>query len=210
MIQYIQKFAAHFVAVALMALNLSLPSAAFAGKQAVPGQLTVNGEVSVNGKKAITGSSVFDGSRLNVACASGASAIVNLGKLGRMQLSPGTEMIVRFSEGIISGELLSGKAIVNNATGVKVSIATPEGMSSADGKEASTLAVATQKGTRCVPMAGKSGGSSSGGSSGGSGGGWSSASVAAVAVGAGGATAAGIAAAVGRKGGDFNASYTLP
>jgi uncharacterized membrane protein YgcG len=213
-LQIIKKRMTHTLIVALMSLNLMFPPATFANRQdaiQMAGQLTVNGNVTVNGKKAITGSTIFNDSRLSVMCASGNSAIVNLGRLGRIQLSPGTDMVIRFSDGLISGELVNGKAIVNYAAGVKVSINTPEGVAAADGKEASALAVNTQKGTRCVPMTGKSGGSS-GGSGGSSGGGAAlgAGGIAAIIVGAGGAaTAVGIAAS-GKKNSDFNASFTLP
>jgi hypothetical protein len=45
-----------------------------------------------------------------------------------------------------------GKIIVNAPAGVKVAVNTPEGVSAADGKEASLLAVTTQRGVRCVPV----------------------------------------------------------
>ena len=210
MIRKTKKHTANFLMVALVALNLALPATANNSLQLV-GQLTANGEVTVNGKKAITGSSVFNDSRLSVNCASGASAIVNLGKLGRIQLSPGTDLVVRFADGLISGELLNGKAVVNNAVGVKVNFTTPEGVSSADGKEAASLAVATQKGTRCVPMTGKASSGKSGGSSGGGGSAALGAGgIAAIAAGAGGAAIITGVAASGRKNPDFNASFTLP
>jgi hypothetical protein len=208
-VQNINKLTVKFLVVALVALNLSLPATANSSLQMV-GQLTANGDVTVNGKKAITGSSIFNDSRVSVNCASGATAIVNLGKLGRIQLSPGTDIVVRFADGLISGELLNGKAIVNNTAGVKVNFTTPEGVSSADGKEASSLAVNTQKGTRCVPMTGKASSGKSGGGSGGGSAALSAGGIAAIAAGAGGAAIITGVAASGRKSPDFNASFTLP
>ena len=61
-------------------------------------------------------------------------------------------MVVKFSEGLISGELMTGKAVVNAPVGVKVAISTPDGVSASDGKEASVVAVSTQRGVRCVPI----------------------------------------------------------
>ena len=209
MIRNINKLTVSFLMVALVALNLSLPVGANNSLQLV-GQLTANGEVTVNGKKAITGSSVFNDSRLSVNCASGASAMINLGKLGRIQLSPGTDIVVRFADGLISGELLNGKAVVNNAVGVKVNFTTPEGVSSADGKEAASLAINTQKGTRCVPMTGKASSDKSGGHGGGGGAAIGAGGIAAIAAGAGGAAIITGVAASGRRSSDFNASFTLP
>ncbi len=209
MIRHINKLTANFLMAALVALNMASLATASNSLQLV-GQLTANGEVTVNGKKAITGSSIFNDSRLSVNCASGASAIVNLGKLGRIQLSPGTDIVVRFADGLISGELLNGKAVVNNAVGVKVNFTTPEGVSAADGKEASSLAINTQKGTRCVPMTGKASSGKSGGSGGGSSAALGAGGIAAIAVGAGGAAIVTGVAASGRKSPDFNSSFTLP
>lgn len=120
--------------------------------KALVGQLTVTGAVTVNDKKALSGTTVFNNSRLGVACASGNRAIVNLGRLGRLELNPGTQMMLRFADGLISGELMTGRVTVNAPAGVKVAISTPEGVSAADGKEPAVLAVATQRGVRCVPV----------------------------------------------------------
>jgi hypothetical protein len=118
----------------------------------IAGQLTVTGAVTINDKKALSGTTVFNNSRLSVACAGGNRAIVNLGRLGRLELNPGTQMMLRFADGLISGELVMGRVTVNAPAGVKVAINTPEGVSAADGKEPAVMAVATQRGVRCVPV----------------------------------------------------------
>src|SRR5262249_32387966 len=56
------------------------------------GQLIVKGSVTVNDKKAITGTTIFTDSRIVVACAQGNSAIVNLGRLGRIELTAGAKL----------------------------------------------------------------------------------------------------------------------
>lgn len=118
----------------------------------VIGQLAVSGSVTVNDKKAITGTSIFNNSRLGVACANGNRAIINLGKMGRVEMAPGSQLVLKFSNGIISGDLVMGKIVVNASAGVKVAINTPEGVSASDGKDASVMAVTTQRGVRCVPV----------------------------------------------------------
>ncbi|HMV85056.1 MAG TPA: hypothetical protein PLD20_17100 [Blastocatellia bacterium] len=148
------------VFVLLFALGICgniLSSSAFAAgnpkdEKQVVGQLAVTGSVTVNDKKAINGTSIFNNSRLNVACANGNRAIINLGKLGRVEMAPGTQMVLKFSDGIISGDLTMGKVVVNAPAGVKVAISTPEGVSAADGKDASVVAATTQRGVRCVPV----------------------------------------------------------
>lgn len=158
------------IAMILMSLALggSMPGSVATGLASVPGlvatgsdakentqlvgQMIVTGSVTVNEKRAITGTTVFTDSRIAVACAKGSIAIVNLGRLGRIELSAGSKLMLRFSDGIIGGDLLEGKAVVSTPAGVRVAVNTPEGVSSSDGKEAAVTPVATQRGVRCVPV----------------------------------------------------------
>ncbi len=159
-------------------------SAAPKTENQIVGQLNVVGAATINDKKAITGTTVFSNSRVGVACAGGNRATVNLGKLGRVELAPGSQMILKFSDGMISGDLVTGKVVVNAPVGVKVAINTPEGVSASDGKEASMLAVATQRGVRCVPVVTSQASSTTALSSG---------ALAAILLGAGGTAVAGAA-----------------
>src|SRR5262245_44464374 len=59
------------------------------GNQQV-GQLIAVGGVTVNEKRAITGTSIFPDNRIAVDCAKGSRAIVDLGKLGRIELIEGS------------------------------------------------------------------------------------------------------------------------
>lgn len=153
----------------------------------IAGQLIVTGNVTINDKKAINGTTVFSSSKIAVACAKGNSAIVNLGRLGRVELSPGTKIMLKFSDGAIGGDLLEGKAVVSTPAGVKVTINTPDGVTNADGKEASVTPVNSQRGVRCVPAVMSSGGSSASALSPGA--------LAAILIAAGGTAAAGAAVA---------------
>lgn len=192
MTKKLRRVVAIVLGVALSSIGAPIPSTTLATSPpkatvrsddtALKGQLIVNGSVTLNGKRAISGTTVLTDSRISVACANGNSATVNLGKLGRVELAAGSQMLVRFSEGLISGELIAGKAIVNNATGVKVAVTTPEGLSAADGKEAAALSVTTQKGSRCTPIASKGGSQSDSGLGAGE--------IAAILAGVGGAVAA--------------------
>lgn len=193
------------VSVVTLAETAPSPKSPKSDDVLLKGQLLVNGTVTINGKRAITGTTVLSESRITVACASGNTATVNLGKLGKIELMPGSQMIVRFSDGLISGELLTGKALVSNVSGVKVAVTTPDGLSAADGKDASVLSVNTQKGSRCNPLVGKSGNNSGNASSGGAT--LGAGAIAALLAGAGGAVAA-TAVAVTDK--DRSASSALP
>jgi hypothetical protein len=105
----------------------------------VAGELSVSGSVTVNGAGAISGATVFSESRVKTEHNS--SATINMGKLGRVQLGPESEITLRFTEGNIGGNLTAGRAIVTAPAGVAVSIATADGIASADGKQASALTV---------------------------------------------------------------------
>src|SRR5262249_13141199 len=117
------------------------------------GQLIANGPVTVNGNKAITGTTVFTGSNIAVDCANGNSAFVNLGRLGRIELVPGTRLTLRFSDGMISGDLQDGKAVISTPPGVKVNVNTPDGVVSTDCAQSCVTPVAVQGFVQCVPVA---------------------------------------------------------
>ena len=123
------------------------------GNSQLKGQLIASGPVTVNGNKAITGTTVFTDSNIVVDCAKGNSAIVNLGYMGRIELVPGTKMTLRFKDGLISGDLQDGKAIINTPGGVKVSVNTPDGVVSADCAQSCVTPVAVQGFTQCAVVA---------------------------------------------------------
>ncbi len=114
-------------------------TSAIAQTTAKAGELTVAGSVTINGTQAISGATVFSGSQIKTARNSGAT--INLGKMGRIQLGPDSEMTLRFMEGNIGGNLTAGRAVVSTLAGTAVSVATAEGIASADGKQATTLTI---------------------------------------------------------------------
>jgi hypothetical protein len=99
---------------------------AFAGTEKVAGELLVSGKnvVTVNGEAAQNGRSIFSSS--TIATPADASAIINLGKIGKIELAPGTTLSLSFNEKGISGDLLSGRVTVLSASHA-VSIKTAEG-----------------------------------------------------------------------------------
>ncbi|MDQ3009144.1 MAG: hypothetical protein M3X11_00350 [Acidobacteriota bacterium] len=102
-------------------------------------QLTFARDVTINGSGAIAGQTVFNRSRIKVGI--DGSAILNLGKLGRIELRGPAEFVLRISENTIGGELISGCATVNASDGVKVDINTPKGLITSDGKSPSSFVV---------------------------------------------------------------------
>ncbi|HKB65825.1 MAG TPA: hypothetical protein VKC61_08195 [Pyrinomonadaceae bacterium] len=88
------------------------------------GLLTVTGMVKVNGQPAATGDIVASGS--TVETAKGSSAVVSLGKLGRVEALPETRMKLRYDDTSISILLAAGSVRVSTGPGVAATIMTKE------------------------------------------------------------------------------------
>ena len=105
--------------VAALIATYSMTTLAGAGK--IAGELKVSGKnfngemasVNVNGEAAKSGRSIFSTSTL--ATPDEASAVVDLGKIGSIQLAPKTNLVLSFNEKGISGDLLAGSVTVLNA-----------------------------------------------------------------------------------------------
>jgi hypothetical protein len=84
------------------------------------GLLTVTGMVKVNGKPAATGDIVASGSVVETA--KGSSAVVSLGKLGRVEATAETKMTLRYGENNIGILLDAGIVKVSTGEGVTATI----------------------------------------------------------------------------------------
>jgi hypothetical protein len=154
------------------------------GNSQLTGQLIASGPVTVNEKTAISGTTVFTDSRIAVECAKGNSAVVDLGKLGRIELTAGSKLTLRFDQGLIAGDLTEGKAVISAPAGMKVAVNTPQGVVSANCVQAACVTPVVAQGVQCVPvMVGRA-----------AGGGLGAGAIAAIAgLGAGNAVAIGLA-----------------
>jgi hypothetical protein len=103
------------------------------------GDLSVTGQVTLNGTTAISGASVFSGSRVKTG--EKGAATINLGKLGRIQLGPDSELTLSLSGNTVGGNLLAGRAVVSTPAGVGIAVTTADGVAASDGKQASVLTV---------------------------------------------------------------------
>jgi hypothetical protein len=110
-----------------------------ASKQGSGGELSVVGSATINGTPAISGATAFNDSKIKTS--SNGAAAINLGKLGRVELGPDTELQLRYTDGTIGGNLLSGRAVVSAPAGVAVSVSTADGIAASDGKMPSALTV---------------------------------------------------------------------
>ncbi|HVG33921.1 MAG TPA: hypothetical protein VM911_12610, partial [Pyrinomonadaceae bacterium] len=97
-----RKSIAFCLAIAVLSVY-SMVVLATPGQTGPSGELSVSGQVTVNGQSAISGATVFSDS--TVATAQNSSAVVSLGKLGRVELLPSSSMKVSFNETSISGML---------------------------------------------------------------------------------------------------------
>jgi hypothetical protein len=110
----------------------SYSAAALANTGKIAGELLVSGKnlngeaptVQVNGETAKSGRSVFSSS--TIVTPEDANAIINLGKIGKIELAPNTTLALTFNEKGISGDLTQGRVTVLGASDV-VNIKTLDG-----------------------------------------------------------------------------------
>lgn len=137
--------------VAVGGFYTMITSSALAQTAKSAGEISVTGSVTINGTSAISGATIFSDSRIRTSANS--SAIINLGRLGRLQLGPDSEMTVRFSDGTVGGNLASGRAMANAPAGVAINIATADGVAASAGDKASSIAVDVSCGNTRVAAA---------------------------------------------------------
>src|SRR5204862_603199 len=82
--------------------------------------------------------------------AKGSSAVVSLGKLGRVELLPGSTMKIRFSESSIGGSLDAGRAKITGPQGTSTRISIKNGEVVADGSVATAFSLSTDAGNSCL------------------------------------------------------------
>lgn len=140
-----RKTLAAFVSVAVLSVYSMV---ALAGAKVASGELSVSGQVTVNGQKVISGGTLFSGS--TVVTANNSTAIVSLSKMGRVELSPNSSLILNFTEENVTGMLDKGVAKVSTVAGVSVNIATKDGAVVVDGSEATSFTVSTDRGNTVV------------------------------------------------------------
>jgi hypothetical protein len=103
-----------------------------ASSEKIAGALSISGKningaapfVKVNGEEAQTGRSIFSSS--TIATPAETNAVIDLGKVGKIELAPNTTLALSFTEKGISGDLSSGRVTVLNSSDI-VSIKTLNG-----------------------------------------------------------------------------------
>lgn len=111
----------------MVAIYATYSMVILAGTERIAGELLISGKnssVKVNGETAQSGRSIFSASTISTP--ENTSAIINLGKFGKLELAPNTTANISFTDKGINGDLLSGKVTVLATTNA-VNIKTTEG-----------------------------------------------------------------------------------
>lgn len=136
----IKKVTALVVVAAVGIFQSSMVGTALAQvSHKLTGGLSVRGSVTLNGVNASNGATVFDGGQIKTG--NNGTAIINLGKMGQVELSNDSELILKLDGGIIGGNLRSGRATVSAPAGIGVNLLTSDGVAVAEGKDATVLSV---------------------------------------------------------------------
>ncbi len=114
-------------------------SVAFAVAKDMAGEITVTGQVTVNGQAAVSNSTIISGS--TIVTGPDSSAVVSLGKTGRIEVLANSSLTLTFSETSIVGTLSEGKYRVSNAAGVATTLATKNATILADAGQADSFAI---------------------------------------------------------------------
>jgi len=112
---------------------------AFALPKDMAGEITVTGQVTVNGQPAVSNQTVLSG--VVITTGAGSSAVVSLGKLGRVEIQADSNVTLRFSENSLIAMLEAGKARVSNAAGVATTVTTKHATIIADAGQADNFLV---------------------------------------------------------------------
>jgi hypothetical protein len=140
------RVALSFAVVSVIALATQPAFAASDSKET--GELLVARGVTINGTAATGGLTIVSGSQIKTK--PDGRAIVNLGKLGRVMLGSDSEIVLRFANGKLSGDMTSGWAVVSAPKGVEIAINTANGIAAADGDASSVMRVDLTGGTTRV------------------------------------------------------------
>jgi ferric-dicitrate binding protein FerR (iron transport regulator) len=112
------------------------------------GELKVTGKVKVNGGEVGNGFTITTGSRATTA--KGSSAVVSLGKLGRVEIFPSSSVNLDFDNGSIKIKLEAGRVRVSSGSGVAATASTRDGEVVADSAQENTFTVDVECGNTIV------------------------------------------------------------
>jgi hypothetical protein len=115
---------------------------ALAAPKDITGEISVSGQVTVNGQNAVSNSGVISGSTITTGANS--TATISLGKVGRVELSPDSSVMLKFSDNSITGVLSEGDVRVSNSIGIAATITTKDATVIADAGQANNFEVGVE------------------------------------------------------------------
>ena len=140
----------------LLMLTVGMVAFAGSGPRQAAGKntaklLQVEGQVSVNGTAAISGATVFSDSTVTTAARS--SAVVSLGKLGRVEVLPGSTMTLSFGDANVSVSMLeAGRVRLSSSSNVTTTATTKDGQVTSTGNQRNEFIVDTSCGNTFVAV----------------------------------------------------------
>jgi len=108
------------------------------------GQLSLANQVSINGTTAIPGQTVFSGTSIRVAKQGG--AVLNLGRMGRIEVGGDSDFGFRMANNVVGGELNFGGVMLNVPAGVKIELSAAKGVITSDGASPASFLVGMKNG----------------------------------------------------------------
>jgi hypothetical protein len=135
----IKKSLTAFTAIAVWCVYSMV---AFAAPKDITGEISVTGQVTINGQNAVSNSSVVSGSTITTGTNS--TATISLGKVGRVEVSPDSSIMLKFSDNSITGILSTGDVRVSNAIGIAATITTKDAAVIADAGQANNFEVGVE------------------------------------------------------------------
>ena len=103
------------------------------------GEIVSARQTKINGFSAISGTTVFNNNRIMTG--QHGSAVINLGKLGRIEFGAETDMTLRLTEASIGGELRSNRVVVSARAGIAIAVSTAKSMVTTDGRQPAVLTI---------------------------------------------------------------------
>jgi hypothetical protein len=119
----------------LLMTNQALAQASLKAK----GEIVSASGTTINGIPAISGMTVFNDNRIRTG--QHGVAIINLGRLGRIECGPETDMTLRLSGSSIGADLRSNRVVVSARAGISVAINTRKGVVTTDGRQPAVLTI---------------------------------------------------------------------
>jgi hypothetical protein len=123
----------------LIAVWCVFSMSAMAAPTDVMGEITVTGQVTINGQAVASNSTVTSGS--TIVTGTGSTAIVSLGKNGRVEVLGDSSLTLKFTGNSIVGMLTAGKVLVSNTAGIATTVTTRNATVIADAGQADNFSV---------------------------------------------------------------------